>query len=51
MYLRKFPIMYIYQEILDTKKALFCIIKGLLQFKRNQRTIGPVSLIWVLRIC
>ena len=33
MYVFKFPIMYIYQEILDTKKALFCIIKGLLQFK------------------
>ena len=28
--------MYIYQEILDTKKALFCIIKGLLQFKRKK---------------
>ena len=35
MYLFKFPIMYIYQEILDTKKALFCIIKGLFQFKRK----------------
>ena len=29
------PKMYIYQEILDTKKALFCIIKELLQFKRK----------------
>ena len=35
MYLFKFPIMYIYQEILDTKKALFCSIKGLLQFERK----------------
>ena len=27
--------MYIYQDILDAKKALFCAIKGLFQFKRN----------------
>ena len=27
--------MHIYQEILDTKMVLFCIIQGLLQFKRK----------------
>ena len=27
--------MYIYQEVLDAKKALFCVIKGLFQFKRK----------------
>ena len=27
--------MYIYKDILDTKKALFCVIKGLFQFKRK----------------
>ena len=32
--------MYTYQEILDTKKALFCTIKGLLQFKRKISVIG-----------
>ena len=34
MYLFKYPFMYIYQDILDTKKALFCVIKGLFLFKR-----------------
>ena len=35
MYLFKYPIMYIYQYILDTIKALFCVIKGLFHFKRK----------------
>ena len=35
MYVFKYPIMYIYQDILDAKKALFCVIKGLFQFKRK----------------
>ena len=35
MYFFKYPIMYIYQDILDAKKALFYAIKGLFQFKRK----------------
>ena len=32
--------MYIYQDILDAKKALFCVIKGPFQFKRKISVIG-----------
>ena len=33
MYLFKYHIMYIYQDILDAKMASFCVIKRLFQFK------------------
>ena len=35
MYLFKYPIVYIYQDFLDAKKVLFCVIKGLFQFKHK----------------
>ena len=35
LYLFKYPIMYIYQDILVAKKVLFCVIKGLFHFKRK----------------
>ena len=47
MYLFKLPILGIYQEILDTKKALFCIIKGLLQ-KSQVIGLGECTNLFVL---
>ena len=35
MYWLIYPIIYIYQEFLDAKKTLFCVIKGLFQFKHK----------------
>ena len=35
MYLFKYPIMYTDQEFVHAKKALFCVIKELFQFKRK----------------
>ena len=31
--------MYIYQDILDAKKVLFCVIMGLFQFKRKNLSL------------
>ena len=40
MYLFKYPIMYIYQDILDAKKALFCVIKDCFSLNLKVSVIG-----------